>query len=62
MAEGADGQTAHIKDIAQRLNTTTSALSTRRHALLESGIITAPKRGELEFTLPYLTEYLLRTN
>ncbi|MDO5099639.1 MAG: AAA family ATPase [Corynebacterium sp.] len=62
MAEVAVGETAHIKAIAQHLNTTTSALSTRRHALLESGIITAPKRGELGFTLPYLKEYLLRTH
>ncbi|AKK04918.1 ATPase [Corynebacterium mustelae] len=62
MAEVADGETAHIKDIAQHFGVTSSALSTRRHALLESGIITAPKRGELEFSLPYLKEYLLRTS
>ncbi len=35
------------------------AIQPYRKRLLESGIIEAPRRGELVFAVPYLSEYLL---
>ena len=36
------------------------ALQPYRKRLLESGVIEAPRRGELIFAVPYLAEYLLQ--
>ncbi|MEJ6019220.1 ATP-binding protein [Corynebacterium sp. H113] len=62
MARVAEDGTAQISDIADELDTTTTALSMRRRALLDAGVIVSPRRGELAFTLPFLREYLLRTD
>ena len=35
------------------------AIQPYRKRLLEAGIIEAPRRGELVFAVPYLSEYLL---
>ena len=35
------------------------ALQPYRKRLLEAGVIEAPRRGELVFAVPYLSEYLL---
>ena len=49
-----------ISEIAAKLKSTTSALSMRRKDLLDSGIISSPRFGELSFALPFLKEYLLQ--
>ena len=36
-----------------------SAIQPYRKRLIESGVIEAPRRGELVFAVPYLSEYLL---
>ena len=38
------------------------ALQPYRKRLLEAGVIEAPRRGELVFAVPYLSEYLLNEN
>lgn len=35
------------------------AIQPYRKRLIEAGVIEAPRRGELEFAVPYLSEYLL---
>lgn len=36
------------------------AIQPYRRRLIEAGVIEAPKRGELEFTVPYLADYLMK--
>ncbi|GAB3940262.1 AAA family ATPase [Corynebacterium tapiri] len=48
-----------VAEIASELKTTTTALSMRRRALLDAGLIHAPRHGVLEFSLPYLRERIL---
>ena len=46
------------RDLKERLNKSSSHVSTYKRRLLESGIIEEPRRGVLTFALPGLGEYL----
>ena len=56
MAE--DGGVSRVSDIKGRLNVNDSLVQAYRKRLLETGIISAERRGEVAFTLPYFDEYL----
>lgn len=45
-------------DIQKRLNVDNSYFQQYRARLIETGVIASPRRGELEFTIPYLKDYL----
>ena len=45
--------------VAQQIGKAQSQLTGVRHRLIERDLIVAPRRGQLEFRLPYLGEYLL---
>lgn len=49
-----------ISDIENSLGITHGTAQTYRRRLLDAGIISSPRRGELEFTMPQLSEYLLK--
>ena len=45
-------------DIAERMSVSAGYVQQYRRRLLDAGVIASPKRGQLEFTVPYLGEYL----
>ena len=57
MARCKDPITTH--ELQEQLGSQASSLQHYRKRLLETGIIEAPRRGELVFAVPYLREYLL---
>lgn len=54
-------RTAATGAIAQKLGKTQKQLSTVRAGLVDNGIVGVPERGKLAFTIPYLADYVLRT-
>ena len=50
-----------MADIAERMGKSTSYARVYRSRLLEQGIIAAPRRGYVEFSLPLLRDYLTGT-
>jgi hypothetical protein len=56
MAE--DEGVSKIADVQKRLGKPNSQVQTYRLRLIAAGVIASPRRGELEFCLPYLKEYL----
>jgi hypothetical protein len=52
-----DGRSAAV-DIQARMNVDNSYFQNYRRRLLDAGVIEAPRRGELEFAVPYLADYL----
>lgn len=58
MAMAKDDGVSKIIDIQKRLGVSKSYVQPYRARLIASGVVASPKRGELEFTLPYLGEYL----
>lgn len=54
-------RTAATGAIAQKLGKTQKQLSTVRAGLVDNGIVGVPGRGKLAFTIPYLADYVLRT-
>jgi hypothetical protein len=44
--------------LAERLGVDTRYLATYRSRLLKAGLVTAPERGRLTYTIPYMREYL----
>jgi hypothetical protein len=53
-----DGNVSRISDIKNRLNTKDGLVQAYRKRLLDIGVISAERRGEVEFVLPYFDEYL----
>ena len=63
VADVTNDDVALIADIADRINPEdhtkgNARFSRHRKRLIEHGILWAPRRGVLEFTIPYLAEYL----
>ena len=54
------GETVSTAKLKVALGKRGPALQPYRKRLLECGVIEAPKRGELVFAMPYLSEYLLQ--
>ena len=52
------GTPAQIKDIANKMSKTSDYVQKYRIRLINAGIIRAPKRGKVEFAVPYLENYL----
>jgi hypothetical protein len=59
MAQDHDG-TSYSKDIANRLNTTTTAISQRRSDLIGKGLIFAPQSGAVAFSVPLMADFINR--
>lgn len=59
MAAG-HGESATTSEIALRLGTTLSGLSTVRQGLIEKGIVYAPERGRIAFTVPGMPAFIHR--
>ena len=53
------GETVSTAELQAALGKKGPALQPYRKRLLEAGVIEAPRRGELVFAVPYLSEYLL---
>jgi len=53
------GETITTTKLQARLGKKVQALQIYRKRLLEAGIIEAPRRGELVFSVPYLADYIL---
>jgi len=58
MAMAVDGNVCRISEIKNRLNASDAMVQAYRKRLLEAGVISAERRGAVEFTLPYFNEYL----
>lgn len=54
------GETVSTAKLKVALGKKGTALQPYRKRLLEGGVIEAPRRGELIFAVPYLSEYLLQ--
>ena len=54
------GETATTAKLQAELGQKSPAIQPYRKRLIEAGIIEAPRRGELVFAVPYLTDYLLK--
>ena len=52
------GKTATTAKLQSKLGRKGPALQPYRKRLIEAGVIEAPRRGELVFAVPYLSEYL----
>jgi hypothetical protein len=52
------GGTVTTTKLQDRLGNNGPAIQPYRKRLIEAGIIEAPRRGELEFAVPYLSDYL----
>ena len=58
IAMSKDDGISRISDIKTRLKINDSMVQAYRRRLLEAGVISAERRGELAFTLPYFNDYL----
>lgn len=47
-------------DVAAALNETTQSLGPRRAQIISKGMIYSPSHGEIEFTVPLFSEYIIR--
>lgn len=54
------GETITTAKLHSKLGKKGQALQTYRKRLLDAGVIAAPRRGELVFTVPYFAEFLLK--
>ncbi len=55
-----DGETTEISAVISRLNCTSSLAQTYKRRLIQSGIIRQPRRGAVQFAVPYLRDYLYK--
>ena len=55
-----DSAASKTSEIARRLKVSASYLSTYRARLLDADVVFSPKRGYLDFNIPFLREYLRR--
>ncbi len=53
-----DDGVSSSSDIAKRMNKSNSYIQPYRARLIDAGIIESPRKGELEFAVPYLADYL----
>jgi hypothetical protein len=53
-----DTGSSRISDLRVRLNVGSAHVQKYKERLVEAGIVTSERRGELSFTLPYMNEYL----
>ncbi len=58
MAMSQDDGASKVADIQNRLGVEKGYVQPYRARLIKAGVITSPRRGELEFTVPYLAEHL----
>ena len=58
MALARCGETATTARLQSELGRKDPAIQPYRKRLIEAGVIEAPRRGELVFAVPYLSEYL----
>lgn len=57
-AMAVDGEATSVSAIASRLNCTSSLVQTYKRRLTQAGIISQPRRGTVQFAIPYLRDYL----
>lgn len=57
-AMAVDEGPSKVSDIQARLDVSAGYVQSYRARLIEAGVIASERRGELEFTVPYLGEYL----
>ena len=57
-AMAVDDQPSRVSDIAKRLGVSGSHVQTYKVRLMAAGVIASPKRGFLEFLIPYLGEHI----
>lgn len=55
-----DDAPSEMSAIISRLHCTSSMAQTYKRRLIQSGMITQPKRGKVQFAIPYLREYLYK--
>lgn len=53
-----DGETTEISSVIARLRCTSSLAQTYKRRLIQAGIIRQPRRGIVQFAVPYLRDYL----
>lgn len=58
LAIASDNGPARTRDVANRIGESPAYISVYRQRLIDAGIIESPARGYLDFTIPYLREYL----
>ena len=54
-----DGHPSLMNDVAERMGKTPNYARVYRTRLVEQGLISAPRRGFIEFEMPLLREYLM---
>ena len=62
MALARCGEPATTARLQSELGRKGPAIQPYRKCLIEAGVIEAPRRGELVFSVPYLSEYLRNTD
>ena len=60
MADGGDGQSAAVADVAARMNRTLSSLSPIRASLIRKGMLYSPSHGRVAYTVPLFGDYMKR--
>lgn len=60
MAEDSDGESS-VMDVAQRMGVTYDYAQKYRRRLIDAGVIEAPARGKIAFAVPFLADYLRKT-
>ena len=58
MAMAPDHGTSRVSDLRERLHVTDGQLQPYRSRLIAANVVSSPRRGELEFTIPVFGEYL----
>ena len=58
IAMSADKESSRIADIQKRMGVSSAYIQQYRTRLMEAGIILTEQRGRVEYTIPYLGEYL----
>jgi hypothetical protein len=59
LAEGGDGDGVVVRDLARAMGkSNASALSVPRDELIKKGLVDAPERGVLAFTVPGFHEFI----
>lgn len=56
-----DAHESGTSEIASRLGATAAYVQTYKRRLMQTGVIYQPRRGKVDFAVPYLKEYLIET-
>lgn len=59
-AMAVDGGASRVADLQERLGVSQGCVQSYRRRLLDAGVVVSPRRGELDFILPQLRDYLRR--